>query len=98
MGATNFLRDFVVLFESLAKMIQVGISNVLDGKVVNNEFKHDGAPFVAPEPRGCGCLVVVEFGKAFLEEFVGKDACLGETLHATAHFKVDLSQLKPNIA
>ncbi len=34
--AVNFLRDFVVLFESLAKMIQVGIANVLDGKVVNN--------------------------------------------------------------
>jgi hypothetical protein len=24
-----------------------------------------------------------------LEEFAGKDACLGETVHATAHFKVD---------
>jgi hypothetical protein len=35
-GAVNFLRDFVVLFESLAKMIQVGITNVLDGKVVDN--------------------------------------------------------------
>jgi hypothetical protein len=44
---------------------------------------------VAPEPRGGGYLVIVEFGKAFLEEFVGKDACLGETAHATAHFKVD---------
>ena len=33
-GAINYLRDFVVLFESLAKMIQVGIINVLDGKVV----------------------------------------------------------------
>jgi hypothetical protein len=35
-GAIDFLRDFVVLFESLAKMIQVGIANVLDGKVVDN--------------------------------------------------------------
>ncbi len=51
-GAVDFLRDFIVLFESLAKMIQVGITNVLDGKVINNECKHDGAPFVAPEPRG----------------------------------------------
>ncbi len=88
-GAINFLRDFIVLFESLAKMIQVGIANVLDGKVVNNECKHDGAPFVAPEPGGGGCLVVVEFGKAVSEEFVGKNACLGETIHATAHLKVD---------
>ncbi len=89
-GAVNFLRDFVVLLESLATMIQMGIADILDGKVVDNECKHDGAPFVAPEPRGGGCLLVVKFGKAVLEEFVGKDACLGETVHATAHFKVDL--------
>jgi hypothetical protein len=88
-GAVDFLRDFVALFESLAKMIQVGIANVLDGKVINNECKHDGAPFVAPEPRGCGRLLVVEFGKAVSEEFVGKDACLGETVHATAQLKID---------
>ncbi len=88
-GAIDFLRDFVVLFESLVKMIQVGITNLLDGKVVNNECKHDGAPFVAPKPGGGGCLVVFKFGEAFSEEFVGKDACLGETVHATAHFEVD---------
>jgi hypothetical protein len=70
-------------------MIQVGITNILDGKVVDNECKHDGAPFVVPEPGGGGCLVVVKFGKAVLEKFVGKDACLGKTVHAPAHFKVD---------
>jgi hypothetical protein len=70
-------------------MIQVGIANVLDGKVIDNECKHDGVPFVAPEPRGGGCLIVVKFGKVVSEEFVGKDACLGQTVHATAHFEVD---------
>jgi hypothetical protein len=88
-GAINFLRDFVVLLESLAKMIQVGIANVLDGKVVDNQCKHYGVPLVVPEPGGGGCLVVVKFGKAVTEEVVGKDACLGETIHATAHFEVD---------
>ncbi len=88
-GAADFLRDFVVLFESLAKMIQVGNTNLLDGKVVDNECKHDGAPFVVPEPGGGGCLVVVKVGKAVSEEFIGKDACLGETVHATVHFEVD---------
>ncbi len=76
-GVVNFLRDVVVLFESLAKMIQVSIANVLDGKGINNECKHDGVLFVAPEPGGGGCLVVVKFGKAVLEEFVGKDAAWG---------------------
>jgi hypothetical protein len=88
-GAVNFLRDFVVLLESLAKMIQVGIANVLDSKVVDDECKHGGVPLVAPETRGGGCLVVVKFNKAVLEKVVGKDACLGETAHATVHFKVD---------
>ncbi len=70
-------------------MIQVSITNVLDGKVVDNECKHDRALFVVPEPGGGCCLVVVEFGKAVSEEFVGKDACLGETVHAMVHFEVD---------
>ncbi len=60
-----------------------------NGKVVDNECKHDRAPFVAPELWGGGCLIVVKFGKAVTEKFVGKDACLGETVHATAHLKVD---------
>ncbi len=70
-------------------MIQVGIANILYGKVVDNECKLDRAPFVAPEPGDGGCLVVVKLGKAVSEEFVGKDACLGETIHAIAHLKVD---------
>jgi hypothetical protein len=93
-GAINFFNDFVVLLESLAMMIQVGIANVLNGKVLNDECKHDGVPLVAPEPGGggClvgGCLVVVTFSKGVLEEVVSKDACLGGTVHATAHFKLD---------
>ncbi len=44
---------------------------------------------MAPEHGGGGCFVVVKIGEAVSEEFVGKDACLGETIHATAHFKVD---------
>jgi hypothetical protein len=88
-GAIDFFRDFVVLLESLAKMIQVGIARVLNGKVVDNECKHDRAQLVMPVTGGGGCLVVVEFGKAVSEKVVSKDACFGETLHATAHFEVD---------
>jgi hypothetical protein len=88
-GAVNFIRDCIVLLESLAKTIQVGTTNVLDGKVIDDECKHDGAPLVVPKTRGGGCLVVVKIGKAVSEEVVGKDTCLGETVHTTAHFKVD---------
>jgi hypothetical protein len=47
-GAIDFFRDIVVLLESLAKMIQVGIANVLNDEVVNNECKHDKMPYVMP--------------------------------------------------
>ncbi len=61
-GAIDFFRDFVVFLESLGKMIQVGIAYVLNGKVVNSDCKHDGAPLVMPKTGGGGCLIVVEFG------------------------------------
>ncbi len=63
-GAINFFRDFVVLLESLTKMFQVGIANILNSKVINNECKHDGAPLVMPETGGGGCLIEVKFGNA----------------------------------
>jgi hypothetical protein len=47
-GAINFFRDFVVLLESLSKMIQVCIVNVLNSKVVDYEYEHDGVPLVTP--------------------------------------------------
>ncbi len=69
-GSVKFFGDFVVLLESLLKMIQVGVANVLDCEVVNNEGKHDGAPLVLPEAWGGGGFVVVKFGKAFAKEVV----------------------------
>ncbi len=70
-------------------MIQAGIANVLNGKVVDNECKHDRVPLVTPDTGVGGCIIVVEFGKVVSEEVVSMDACLGETVHATAHFEVD---------
>ncbi len=69
-GAIEFFGYFVVFPEGLAKMIQMGITNVLNSEVIINECKHDGAPLVTPETRGGGCFIVVEFGKAVLEEVV----------------------------
>ncbi len=85
-GAIDFFREFVVFLEGLAKMIQVGIANILNGKVIRIECKHDGVPLMIPETRGGGCLIVFKFGKAALEEVVRKDVCFGVTVHATAHF------------
>jgi hypothetical protein len=88
-GAIDIFRDTIVFLESLVKMIQVGIANIMNGNAANNECKHDGVPLVTPETMGVGCLVVVKFSKAVLEEVVSKDACLGETIHAMVHFEAD---------
>ncbi len=53
------------MLKSLAKMIQVGITTILDCKVVDYEGKHGGAPLVSPEAQVGGCFIVVKFGKAF---------------------------------
>jgi hypothetical protein len=78
-----------VLLESSSKVVQVGVADVLDREVVNNEGKHDGAPLVSPETWSGGCFKVVKFGKAFTEEVVCKDTGLGEAVHAASHFEVD---------
>ncbi len=69
-GAIKFFGDFIVFPEGLEKMIQMGIANILNSKVFNNECKHDGASLVMPEIRDGGCLIVVEFGKVVSEEVV----------------------------
>ncbi len=58
------------MLESLTKMVQVGVANVLDCKVVNYEGKHGGVPLVSPEAWGGGCFIVVKFGKVFTEEVI----------------------------
>ena len=78
-----------MLLESPSKVVQVGIADVLDREVVNDEGKHDGAPLVSPEAWSGGCFVVVEFGESVSEEVVCQDAGLGEAVHSETHFKVN---------
>ncbi len=61
-------------------------SNIFYPKVIYDEAELDGTPFVAPETRS----FIVAFGmKARLEEIVGQDVGLGETIAALADFEVD---------
>ncbi len=52
--------------EGLVKTILVGVDNVLNCIVIDNEGKHDGVPIVLPESRGGGCFIVVEFGNLMM--------------------------------
>ena len=34
------------------------VSHILDVEIINNEYKHNGAPFVAPKPWRSGDFIV----------------------------------------
>ena len=49
-GTVKFFGDFVVLLESLVKMIQVGIANVLNCKVVDMKANMTGCQLCCQSP------------------------------------------------
>ena len=52
------LRDIVVILEDGYKMLGVLFAHVFDSRVVDDETKQDGLPFVVPEAWRCGYLVI----------------------------------------
>ena len=41
-------------------MMKVGVNYILNAKIIKNEYKHDGVPFVAPKPwRSSGFIVAI---------------------------------------
>ena len=50
---------FIVLFEGVEQTIGVALAYIFDTKVINYEGKQDRSPFVMPQTRGEGELVVV---------------------------------------
>ena len=55
----------------------MAISGILYTKIVDNEDKEDGAPFVAPKARGGGGMLAPRCIDACFDELVGKHASLG---------------------
>ena len=43
------------------------VTYILDSEIINNEYKHNGAPFVAPKPWSSGGFVVASIIKARAE-------------------------------
>jgi hypothetical protein len=72
-------------------MFCVGHAGHLDAKVVNNKTKGDVMPHVMPKSRHMLTLIIASDDKAFLEEFVCKDADLWEPIHTHANFNIYLS-------
>ena len=43
-------RDFIVLLQGVFEVFDMGETDSLDAKIVNNETESDGAPFMSPKP------------------------------------------------
>ena len=54
------LHDGVMGGEDSSRVVKVVVAYILNAKIINNEYKHDGAPFLAPKPwRGCGFIIAI---------------------------------------
>ena len=46
--------------EDISEVVKVVVAYILNAKIINNEYKNDGAPFVAPKPwRSSGFIVAI---------------------------------------
>ena len=65
--SVKVLRDHVMVGEGCLYVFKVVVTNILNAEVINNEYKNNGAPFVAPKPWRIGGLVVASIVKARAE-------------------------------
>ncbi len=61
-------------------MLSMFFPYILYAKVVNEEAKLGGAPFVAPKVRSSGGLGVTCFDEALAEEVISQSSTLGEAI------------------
>jgi hypothetical protein len=69
-------------------MFHVGHAGLHDAKVGDDKAKGDVTSHVMPKSRHVLTLIIASDGKAFLEEFVCKDAGLWELVHTLANFDI----------
>jgi hypothetical protein len=69
-------------------MFNVSHAGCLDAKVVDDKAKGDVIPHVMPKSWRVLTLIIASDGKAFLEEYVCKDASLWEPIHTLANFDI----------
>jgi hypothetical protein len=69
-------------------MLHVGHTGYLDAKAITDKAKGDVMLHVMPKARRVLTMLIVSDGKAFLEEFVCKDAGLWEPIHTLVNFDI----------
>ena len=65
------------------------VTDIFDAEVTDNEDREDGAPLVVPNARSGGYVIVASHVELSLEEFVGKDSRLWETVDAFSNLEID---------
>ena len=75
--------------EDLFKVKGVEFTNISNAKIINNQEKCNRTPFVAPEARSEGKLVVVMGVDTFIEKSVGEGAQLEKDIESVVYFKLN---------
>ena len=60
----------------------------MDAKVIHNEHKNDGSPFVLPEAGCGGTLIVAMLGQMLSEEIIGQFASLFQPIDTLVDLEV----------
>ena len=61
------LRDGVMGGEDSLSVVKVVVAYILNSEIINNEYKHNGAPFVVPKPWCSSGFIVAIVIKAYAE-------------------------------
>eukprot|EP00978_Attheya_sp_CCMP212_P021679 scaffold63644_cov46-Attheya_sp.AAC.4 len=85
-GTCRLGGDGVLGAEACKEVLGMFFSDIFDTKTVNNQTECDGSCFMGEETWGALGLVVSRGLEVFDEAGVGKDAGLGQAIHAFSDF------------
>ena len=81
--------DNILLFEGISEVVGMTVAYIFNTKVVDDEAEEDREPFVVPNTRSGGELLVSVIGYDLFADLVVEDARLGEAVDTTVDFEVD---------
>jgi hypothetical protein len=88
-GAIAISGYCVVVLQGSQEVFSMLVIDILNAKIVNDEYKHDGVPLMSPQ-AGCGnTLVVPMLSKSLREEVIGQFTSLCEAIDTFVDLKVD---------
>ena len=72
-----------MLVEDAKEVVGMLAADVFDAKIVNDQDKLDGAPYMSPEARCGSRFVVPRHSELLAEEVVGEPSGLGQSICAS---------------